>query len=49
MGYEQVMHGLEIGSCTTLTDRNQFCCDVCVQYFQNNPEQIGCPGQTGNR
>ena len=45
MGYEQVMHELEIGSCGTLTDWNQFCRDVCVQYFQNNPEQIGGPGQ----
>ena len=46
MGYKQVMHELEIGSRKTLTDWNQFCRDVCVQYFQNNPEQIGGPGQT---
>ena len=34
------MKELEIGSDHTIVDWKQFCWNVCVEYFLNNPEQI---------
>ena len=38
------MEELEIGSCTTVVDWMQFCRDVCVNYFLQNPCRIGGEG-----
>ena len=35
---------LNIGSDDTIVDWNQFCRDICVSYFLNNPDPIGGPG-----
>ena len=35
---------LNIGNDNTIVDINQFCRDICVSYFLNNPDQIGGQG-----
>ena len=38
---EEEMVELEMGSCSTIVNWNQFCWDVAVQYFLNHPERFG--------
>ena len=38
------MHELDIGGKQTVTDWNQFCRVVAVQYFLNHPQRLGGPG-----
>ena len=40
-----VMEELDIGSNKTITDWNQFCRDIAVNYFANHPVQLGGPGR----
>ena len=40
-----VKHELQIKSDHTIVDWNQFCRDVAVAYFHNNPVQLGGPGR----
>ncbi|XP_065650302.1 uncharacterized protein LOC136078459 [Hydra vulgaris] len=35
---------LNVASDHTIVDWNQFCRDICVEYFLNNPDPIGGPG-----
>ena len=44
MSVEDVRHELRIGSEHTVADWSQFCRDIAVAYFTNNPIQIGGPG-----
>ena len=37
-------HELEIGSKHSIFDWNQYCRDIAVSHFINNPVQIGGPG-----
>lgn len=41
MSHEFIKEELNIGSNHTIVDWNQFCRDICVSYFVNNPQQIG--------
>ena len=42
---ETIMKELKISSNKSVVDWNQFCRDVCVEYFANNPEKVGGVGQ----
>ena len=44
MSTEDAMHELDIGGCATIVDWKQFCRDVTVEYFLNNPFQLGVIG-----
>ena len=41
---EKLMRELEIGGQHTIVDWNQYCRDVCVEYFTRHADQIGGPG-----
>ena len=38
------MHDLDIGGKQTVTDWNQVCLDVALQYLLNHPQGLGGPG-----
>ena len=41
---EDAQHELQIGSEHSIVDWNQYCRDIAVSHFLNNPVQIGSPG-----
>ena len=41
---EHAQHELQIGSEHSIVDWNQYCRDIAVSHFVNNPVQIGGPG-----
>ena len=41
---EDAQHELQIGSEHSIVDWNQYCRDIAVSHFVNNPAQIGGPG-----
>ena len=41
---EDAQHELQIGSEHSIVYWNQYCRDIAVSHFVNNPVQIGCPG-----
>eukprot|EP00795_Rhopilema_esculentum_P017032 gene17032-8540_t len=45
LSQKQVLKELDIKSEHTMMNWKQFCRDVCVEHFLNNPQQIGGPGQ----
>ena len=45
LSQKQVLKELDIKSEDTLVDWKQFCRDVCVEHFLNNPQQIEGPGR----
>ncbi|XP_065064355.1 uncharacterized protein LOC135690664 [Rhopilema esculentum] len=45
LSQKQILKELEIKSEHTVVDWKQFCRDVCVEHFLNNPQQIGGPGR----
>ena len=44
MSVADAQHGLQIGSELSIVDWNQYCRDIAVSHFLNNPIQIGGPG-----
>ena len=44
--YDNIAAELEIGCKGTIVDWNQFCRDICVEYFVRNPCKLGGPGRT---
>eukprot|EP00795_Rhopilema_esculentum_P009846 gene9846-18425_t len=45
LSQKQVLKQLEIKSEHTVVDWKQFCRDVCLEHFLNNPQQIDGPGR----
>ena len=45
LSQKQILKELDIKSEHTVVDWKQFCRDVCVEQFLNNPQQIGGPGR----
>ena len=43
------MHDLDIGGNHTIVDWNQFCRDVCVEFFLRNPGRVLTRGQLIDR
>ena len=45
LSVKDVQAQLDIGHAGTVVDWNQYCRDIAVQYFLNNPVQLGGPGR----